>query len=106
MPPVRVLSLPDPGHILSDPDPAAHIDAYRYLLVAFFKLTIPDPRHGCAVPDPLSHIEAYRYRYPDPQSRHAFQIAKLNFYFFERHLFTDLPYIVDHVMACSPIQSF
>ncbi len=89
-----------------DPDPVFHIDAYRYLLVAIIKLTIPDPRHVRADPDPVSHIDAYRYRYPDPYPHPAFPIAKLNFYFYERHLFTDLPHIVDHVMACSPIQSF
>jgi hypothetical protein len=81
MPPVSTLRVPDPHHILSDPDPASQIDAYRYLLVAFIKLTIPDPRHVRADPDPASHINAYRYRYPDPYLHPAFLIAKLHFYF-------------------------
>ncbi len=90
MPPVSTHRVPDPRHILF----GSGIDAYRYLLVAIIELAIPDPRHVRADPDPASHIDAFRYRYPDPYPHPAFPIAKLNFYFFERHLFTDLPYLV------------
>ncbi len=71
-----------------------------------FKLAIADPHHVRTDPYPASHIDAYRYRYANNYADPAFPIAKLNFYLFERHLFTDLPYIVVYVMTCSPIQSF